>query len=190
MAVMARIVAGERSAVWELHDLAEPSLTRMLRGEARRIDFRIGAEDIFDLTLDAAIDLGKLAGSWDPEGALPWVWARRRIAALVHDHIGTFADELDDTHLQLEAPPVTVSVAEPRVALRALAGHHPAARRLDERLTATVSDRDADIWIGMQLEKAIGNRSPAVTIAADHGMRADAIRKVTQRVGERLAQVA
>ena len=86
--VMARIAGGERDAVWELHDLAEPALARMLRSEARRIDVRIGDDDIFDLTLDAAIDLAKLARSWKPDGAPPWVWARRHITSLVHEHIG------------------------------------------------------------------------------------------------------
>ena len=189
-AVMARIASGEREAVWALHDLAEPALARMLRAEARRIDFRIGDEDIFDLTLDAALDLAKLARSWKPDGALPWVWARRRVTALVHEHIGTFARPLDDEHLDLEAPAWRPALPEPREALRTLARRHPSARRLDQRLTATVTDRDASIWLGVQLEKAAGNRSPAVTIAADHGLRPDAVRKVVQRVGQRMDDVA
>lgn len=188
-AVMARLAGGERGAVWELHDLAEPSLTRMLRAEARRIDFRIGDEDVFDLTLDAAIDLAKLAPSWRPDGALPWVWARRRVVALVHGHVGTFADELDETHLDLEVPAVPPRVEEPREVLRCAARRHPAARELDRKLAA-VSDRDADIWLGVALEKAAGNRSPAVTVAVDHDMRPAAVRKVVQRVGERLTEVA
>jgi len=187
--VMGRIARGERAAVWELHDLAEPSLARMLRAEARRIEVRIGDEDIFDLTLDAAIDLGKLARSWQPDGAPPWVWARRRIAALVHDHIGTFADELDDTHLDLEAPTTVPATEDRRATLRSLARHHPAARRLDQRLNA-VSDRDADIYLGVQAERAVGNRSPAVTIAVEHDLRPDAVRKVVQRTSQRLEQVA
>lgn len=190
VAVMARIAGGEREAVWALHDLAEPVLARMLRAEARRIDFRIGDDDIFDLTLDAAIDLAKLARAWKPDGALPWVWARRRVIALVHEHIGTFANPLDDEHLDLEAPVWRPALPEPRDALRALAHRHPSARRLDQRLTATVTDRDASIWLGVQLEKAAGNRSPAVTIAADHGLRPDAVRKVVQRVGQRMHAVA
>jgi hypothetical protein len=161
----------------------------MLRGEARRIDFRIGEEDIFDLTLDAAIDLAKLAHSWRPDGAMPWVWARARVLALVHGHIGTFADELDDSHLDLEAPPVLPRIEEPREVLRQAARRHPAARDLDRRLAA-VSERDADVWLGVQLEKAAGNRSPAVTVAVDHDMQPAAVRKVVQRVGERLSDVA
>lgn len=188
--LMGRIVGGERSAVWELHDLAEPALGRMLRAEARRIDVRVGADDLLDLTLDAAVELGKLAPSWDPEGALPWVWARRRITALVHDHVGTFTRELDETHLEIEAPPVAERLEQPLEVLRSLAGRHPSAQQLDRQLRLVASDRDADIWLDVQLERAAGNRSPAVTVAANHDMRPDAVRKVVQRVGERLSDVS
>lgn len=188
--VMARLVAGDRDATWDLHVLAEVPVRHMLRAEARRVDVRIGDEDVFDLTIDAAIDLAKLARAWDPDGALPWVWARKRIRGLVHDHIGQFTRELDDEHLQIEAPPMLVSVPEPREVLRSVAEQHPAARALEQRLAATVSERDADIWLGVQLEKGAGNRSPAVTVAAECGLRPDAVRKVCQRVGERLGQVA
>ncbi|MFZ6005419.1 MAG: hypothetical protein ACOYXM_15970 [Actinomycetota bacterium] len=189
-AVMERIVAGERSAVWDLHELAEPSISRMLRGEARRIDVHISGDDLFDLTLDAAVDLGRLAPAWKPDGALPWVWARHRIAALVHDHVGTFARDLDESHLEIEARPALPRIDDPRAALRSLAQSHPAARRLDQRLSVAASERDADIWLGVQIEKAAGNRSPAVTVGVDHGLRPEAVRKVVQRVGERLADVA
>jgi hypothetical protein len=189
-AVMMRIAGGERDAVWELHDLAEPALARILRAEARRIEVWIDADDVFDLTLDAAIELAKLAGAWNPDGALPWVWARRRVTALVHEHVGQIGRRLDDAHDDIEAPAPAPPAAEPRDALRSLARHHPSARRLDERLSAAVSDRDAAIWLGVQLEKGAGNRSPAVTVAADTGLRPDAVRKVVQRVGERLEDVA
>ncbi len=188
--VMARIAGGERSAVWELHTLAEPALGRMLRAEARRIDVRIGHDDLLDLTLDAAIELGRLAPAWKPDGAPPWVWARHRVTALVHRHVGTFARELDESHAEIEAPPAVAPVERPREVLRSLASRHPAARRLEQRLSTSVTERDADIWLGVQLEKAAGNRSPAVTVGVDHGLRPEAVRKVVQRVGERLDDVA
>lgn len=190
VAVMARLAAGEQQAVWELHDIAMPWLTRILRAEARRIDVRIGEEDVFDLTLDAAIDLGRLARSWKPDGALPWVWARQRIAALVHEHVGTFARELDETHLDVEAPVAVRSIDDARGALRSLARHHPAAQQLELHLESVASERDAEIWLGVQIERAAGNRSPAVTVGADHDLRPDAVRKVVQRVSERLDAVA
>lgn len=188
--VMARIAGGEREAVWDLHALAEPALARLLRAEARRIDVRIGDDDIYDLTLDAAVEVGRLARAWRPDGALPWVWARRRITSLVHQHVGTFARELDESHLDIETPALGTAVHDPRGLLRRAARRHPSARQLEARLSAAVTDRDAQIWLGVQLERAAGNRSPAVTVAADHGMRPDAVRKVVQRVAERLQQVA
>lgn len=188
-AVMARLAGGEQQAMWDLHDLAEPWLRRMVRAEARRIDIRLGDDDVVDLTLDAAIALGHVAHAWKPDGALPWVWARRRIAALVHAHVGTFAKPLDETHLDLVAPPPSAPVDDLRSALRSLGERHPAARALDERLAA-VSDRDAQIYLGVRVEKAGGNRSPAVTIGVEHDLRPDAVRKVCQRVAQRLDDVA
>jgi len=187
--LMARCAAGDHGAVWELHTVAEPALSRIVRSEARRLDLRLHAEDVLDITLDAAIEIGKLAPSWKPDGALPWVWARLRINGLVHDHVGTFADELDETHLELVEPPVPDRIDDPLVALRLLARRHPSARFLDERLSA-VSERDASIYLSVKVEKAAGNRSPAVTVGVDHGLRPDAVRKVFQRVTERLGEVA
>jgi hypothetical protein len=188
--VMARIVAGDRDATWDLHVLCEVPVRHMLRAEARRVDFRIGDEDVFDLTIDAAIDLAKLARGWDPEGALPWVWARKRINRLVHDHIGQLTRELDDEHLDLPEPEPTPPMPEPREVLRSAAKRHPAARELERKLTAVATERDASIWLGIQLERGVGNRSPAVTIGVEWGLRPDAVRKVCQRVGERLEHVA
>lgn len=74
--------------------------------------------------------------------------------------------------------------------LRSAARRHPSAHRLEQRLTARVSDRDADIWLGVQLEKAAGNRAPAVTVGVDHDLEPATVRKVVQRVRERLEEVA
>ena len=187
---MARLAVGDQQAMWDLHALAEPWLRRMVRAEARRVDVRIGDDDVLDLTLDAAIELGHLAHAWRPDGALPWVWARRRISALVHAHIGQLGRPLDDEHLDIEVPEAVEAMPEARDVLRSLAERHPAARRLEERLALVASERDADIWLRTQIEKGGGNRSPAVTVAAEFGLRPDAVRKVNQRVGERLEQVA
>lgn len=187
--LMARITAGDREAVWDLHTVAERSLARIVRTEARRLDLRLHHEDVVDITLDAAIVLGKLARSWDPQGALPWVWARKRIVGLVHEHVGVFADELDETHLELVAPPAPEPIDDPLAVLRSLALRHPSARFLHDRLDA-VSDRDAQIYLGVQVEKASGNRSPAVTIGVEHDLRPDAVRKVVQRVNKHLGEVA
>ena len=117
------------------------------------------------------------------------MWAKRRVTALVHAHIGTFADELDETHLRIEVPPSVASIDRRgrrsgvwRVAIPWPTGSRAAG--------AVVTDRDAEIWLGVLLERSGGNTSPAVTVAVDHGMRPDAVRKVVQRVNRRLAAVA
>ena len=184
--VMFAIAAGKSGAIWDLHQLAEPVLAAMVRTEAARVGVSLGRDDTFGLTLDAAMELGRLARSWSPDGALPWVWARKRILALVHEHLGTFSRELDDELLEREEPPPRVAMEEPVAALRRLAQRHEGARELQEQLDRLVSPRDAGIWLSFQVERDAGNRSPAVTVATDHGMRPAAVRKVVQRVGERL----
>jgi hypothetical protein len=188
--VMFAIAAGKTDAIWHLHALAEPALAAMVRIEALRVGVSLGRDDTFNLTLDAAMELGRLARSWSPDGALPWVWARKRILAIVQRELGTFTRELDDELLEREEQPARVAMGEPVAALRSLAERHAGARELQGRLDRLVSARDADIWLRFQVERDGGNRSPAVTVAVDHGMRADAVRKVVQRVTERLSAAA
>ena len=185
--VMLAIAAGDDGAIWDLHELAGPTLSALVRREASRVGVWLHDDDVFGITLEAAMELGRTARSWDPAGALPWVWARKRLLALVQAHLGTFTRELDDELLEREALPAAVPMDEPVAALRRLAERHDGARALQEWLEALVSPRDADIWLSFQVERDGGNRSPAVTIAVDHGMRPDAVRKVVQRVNERLA---
>lgn len=184
---MFAIAAGAEEAIWDLHALAEPKLRALVRREAARVGVWLSDDDIFDITLDAAMELGRLAKSWSPDGALPWVWARKRLTAMVQQHMGTFTRELDDSFLEVEAPPARMPMEEPVAALRRLAERHDGAGALQERLEELVSPRDADIWLAFQVERDGGNRSPAVTIAADHDMAPAAVRKVVQRVTERLA---
>jgi len=188
-ALMARIAAGEDDAIWELHELAEGDLARIIRSEARRLDIRLEAEDVWELTIDAVDALADVAGAWKPDGTWPWVWAHHRIRAVVHHHVGTFAKPLDDDHLDIAAPPPVERIEDPRAVLRRAAERHPAARELEQQL-CRIRERDAAIYLGVVLEKAAGNRSPAVTVGADHGLLPPAVRKVVQRVGEKLSDVA
>jgi len=187
--LMGRIAAGDSDAIFELHELAKTDLARLVRSEARRLDLRLDADEVWELTLDAAEAVAEVAGAWRPDGAWPWVWAHHRIRRVVHRHVGTFASPLDDQHLELEAPPPVEPIDDPLDVLRQAARRHPAARRLADGL-ARVGERDARIYLGVALERAAGNRSPAVTVGADHDLQPATVRKVVQRVGERLAQVA
>ena len=188
-ALMARIAAGEDDAIWELHELAEGDLARIIRSEARRLDIRLEAEEVWELTIDAVDAVADVASAWKPDGTWPWVWAHHRVRAVVHQHVGTFAKPLDDEHLDIEALEPVERLEDPRAVLRRAAERHPAARELEEQL-CRIRERDAAIYLGVVLEKAAGNRSPAVTVGADHGLQPANVRKVVQRVGERLSEVA
>ena len=185
---MAKIAAGDNRAIFtDLHPLSAGPVRSMLRSEARRVNAWISDDDLEELALDAAMLLGGMAHSWKPGVALPWVWAQMRVRNLVHQHLGTFTRELDERHDEIEEPIGIVHVDDPRAALRSLAQHHEGARDLDARLTAVSTERDADIYLGYRIEQAAGNRAPAVTVGADHVMQPAAVRKVVQRVDERLA---
>ena len=69
-------------------------------------------------SIDAVDALADVAGSWKPDGAWPWVWARHRVRAVVHDHVGTFASALDEEHLSIEAQAPVERIEDPRAVLR------------------------------------------------------------------------
>lgn len=188
--LMRRIAADDDDAVWELLELARPSLEKMLLREARRLSVHLSADDLCGMVTECVLDLADLADAWKPTGALPWVWARHRMLAHVHRHIGVFADPLDEALIEREEPQRVEGIDDPLAVLESAAQRHPAARGLLDQLRRVASDRDARIWLGIRLERASGNRSPAVTIGADHGMRPEAVRKAYQRVGERLGSAA
>jgi hypothetical protein len=186
---MAGIGAGDDEAVWRLYDLGGPAVRAIVRREAERIGVRLAADDLDGLTLDGVLELADLAGSWRPDGALPWVWARRRLEALVHRHVGSFACPFDETLHDIEQPSPGPAPVEALEALRRAAQRHPSARLLQGRLADAVSARDAAIWVAVQIERGAGNRSPAVTVGAYHDLSPVAVRKVVERVGRRIGPV-
>ena len=133
--VMARLVAGEQGAMWDLHVLLEMPVRRMLRAEARRVDLHVGDDDLLDLTLDTAVAVAKLAPAWDPAGALPWVWARKPAPSptCCTTTSASSPATLDDEHLDLLEPPAAVPMPEPREVLRVAAQRHPGARGAGRR---------------------------------------------------------
>ncbi|MDQ3943617.1 MAG: hypothetical protein M3357_00365, partial [Actinomycetota bacterium] len=97
-ALMGRMAAGDKSALFELYGDFGAAIGRMLRSEFRRLGLeRVDAAEIDGLILDACIDLFGRAGSWDPtRGVTPWTWAQFRLRALVGAHVGQFADPLPE----------------------------------------------------------------------------------------------
>lgn len=211
--LMSDIAAGRRSAIWQLHRLADIPVRSRVRGELRRLGVRYDADDLDALVLDAMIAIADIAAGWRPGGAPPWAWAHHRVVGVVHRWVGTFADSLDglgggdpdgvlgwyDARRGTSRPGVDErgsavdpvdAVAETRAGLRRLAATTPLAAALDAALSALVSPLAAAVWLAVVEEAEAGSHHPAVTVGARFGMRPDAVRKTVQRVRQRLADAS
>src|SRR5881392_3946488 len=94
--VMGAIARGDRAAVFTLVEEFEGALRAAARRAAGRLGVALSAEEERELAVEVALALVDVAGSWRPDGgALPWVWAERRIVVAVARHIGQHADPLD-----------------------------------------------------------------------------------------------
>jgi hypothetical protein len=192
--VMAAMAAGDRGATFDLYaEFGGP-----IRAAVRRLLRRLGVdsvapEDMDGLVIDACLELQGCADAWDPDGgALPWVWAERRLLAVVSRWVGQHADTLEDRGEVIERMVASVSGAssEP-TAVEVLARlDHPTCLLLREALEAVASDRDQLILLEVGLQRSLGDASPAVTIGPDVGLKPDAVRQVLRRVRVRLSALA
>lgn len=193
-AVMAAMAAGDRGATFDLYaEFGGP-----IKATVRRLLRRLGVdsapgEDLDGLVIDACLELQACAEAWNPEGgALPWVWAERRLLGVVSRWVGQHADTLEDRGEVLERL-VTTSIgasSEPS-AVEVLARlDDPTCRLLREALEAVASARDRTIVLEVGLQRSLGDASPAVTIGPSVGLRPDAVRQVLRRVRVRLSALA
>lgn len=193
---MAAAAAGDPGAPWALLALVGGPLRRMLRCEVARLGGRASSDDLEGLVLDAVLELASLAGAWAPGGAPPWVWARHRILGLARHFVDVRADvRIDEAghglaELADRSGRARTADVEWRRVLRSLADRRADARAVEAALAATTTDRDAEIWLEVEAERAVGNRHAAVTVGARFGVSPAAVRKVTQRVRARLAAAA
>ncbi len=193
--VMARVAAGEAGAVFALRERFADELARTVRGLARRRGVTLGPDDVEDLVTDAALELAHLAGSWRPDGAPPWVWARARLAAVVDRHLGQWTRPLDDAALaraEQSGPVPAGPISEPEalVVLERLAGRDPAVALLVEALERVASERDRELFVEALLQASLGDRSPAVTVGALLGVSPEVVRQQHRRVRRRVGQLA
>ncbi len=194
--IMAGVVAGEAPAIGALFDAATVPVRRLLLARFQEAGIWLSADRLEDLIRDCIVELIDLAPSWRSDGgAPPWAWARQRLVALAFARLGILADDLDRHHSLVDdrgdphqavntpAPPAPLEVLD-----RLAADRHEAAL-LVEALTGGISRRDQVVWLDVLIEHGAGNRSPAVTVAQTHGLSPALVRKICQRVRERLARI-
>lgn len=192
--VMSAMAAGDRGATFDLYaEFGGP-----IRATVRRLLRRLGLdavpqEDLDGLVIDACLELQGCADAWEPEGgALPWVWAERRLLAVVSRWVGQHADTLEDRNESIERMVASgPGVSSEPTALELLGSiDDPTCRLLREALETVASVRDRTILLEVGLQRSLGDASPAVTIGPSVGLRPDAVRQVLRRVRQRLSALA
>jgi hypothetical protein len=185
--VMAAMGSGEMSAVFDLFHEYHGPLETVVRVELRRHNLNwVDADDLHGLVVDACLALAECAGSWNPDGALPWHWARHRITAVVSAWVGQFADSFDPLRHE-KAPGDTAEPwhgDEPDMLdlLERLAEHQPVIGLVREALNKVGSRRDQEILVAYVAQQRAGDHSPAITLGAMFGLSPDAVRKAVSRM--------
>jgi DNA-directed RNA polymerase specialized sigma24 family protein len=194
--LMARMAGGDPAAVFELYEqfgvAIAATVRRVLGG---RGVMALPADEVDGLVIEVCLDLYGRAGSWSPDGgAMPWVWAERRIGNLVDRTVGQHADPLDVDQLDATqpAPPLAPSGGEPEVlqVLAEVARHRPVCALLADALGSVATERDRRVFLEVGIQASLGDQSPAVTVGALLGMQPDAVRQQHRRVKQRLRRLA
>jgi hypothetical protein len=142
-----------------------------------------------------------VAGAWSPDGgALPWVWARHRVANVVDRELGQWTEPLDEqqlAHVVDDAPPGPDTGSAPAcdvpmwpVLERIAADHHGARLLLDALDRSGISRRDRELWLEYVCEKAVGNPAPATTVGPVFAMKESTVRQAARRVRQRVRRLA
>ena len=195
--IMRRMAEGDEAAVVTMIERYRAPLSAAVHRVARQRRVPIDRDDVDGLVIDVCFELAKVAHRWSPEGgALPWVWARHRVANVVDRAIGPWAEPLDDGRLadlddrvvEVAAPVADGSMLD---ALDRIVPDLASARLLAEALDrAAISRRDRELMLEYHYEKQSGNRSPATTVGSVFGLRDVTVRQAARRARGRLLDLA
>jgi DNA-directed RNA polymerase specialized sigma24 family protein len=199
VAIMARMGEGDEAAAVTLYERYHGPIAAAVHRAARHRRGRIDPRDVDAVVMDVCFELATVAARWSPKGgALPWVWARHRVANVVDGFLGPWVEPLDDGRLAAVADvdDRLVEGAEPAAdgslldALDRLVPDLASARLLAQALDeAAISPRDRELWFEYQYEKHSGNASPAATVAPVFGMREASVRQAARRARQRLLRL-
>jgi hypothetical protein len=198
--IMAAMREGDRAAPFALYSEFGAAIAASVRRELGRRGVRAAPRGEVDgMVMDVCLELLRLSAAWQPQGgALPWVWARHRVANIVDAWVGQHASPLEPhTVMRRAATDVVPSEATSSVdadvvdMLDRLASHHPMCGLLRDALTESgTTDRDQRLLLEVGLQRSLGDRAPAATVAAQFGLRADAVRQQVKRVRDRVRRLA
>jgi len=194
--LMDRMAAGDAAAVFELYEQFGSAITATVRRVvAGRGVTTLPHDEIEGVVIEVCIDLFGRAAGWSSDGgAMPWVWAERRIANLVDSVLGQHSDPLDVDRVDatISTPPNAPSGGEPEVldVLAIAARRRPECALLADALGSVATERDRRVFLEVGIQASLGDRSPAITVGALLGMQPDAVRQQHRRVKQRLRRLA
>src|SRR4051794_24874863 len=190
--IMGEMVDDEAKVI-ELYQEFHAEIAAVVGFLARKRLRSITDEEVEAMVFDTCGMLGRVARSWRPDGgALPWVWARSRIVALVGASLPLRHDPLPDEHDLPPAPPL-LSLAgtdEPEVdlVLERLALADERVALLVVALHEAVGVRDGGIWLRYRMQQQAGDPSPAHTVGGELGLLPPTVRQRASRARRRLAR--
>lgn len=201
VAIMARLADGDEAAVVTLYERYGGPIAAAVQRVARQRRHAVDRDDLDGMVFEVCFEIASVAGAWSPDGgALPWVWARHRVANVVDRVLGQWADPLDDQQLAqiagrdggttAPASPAAVDTALGDVLAR-LVPSLESARLLAEALDhERISGRDRELLLEYAFEKHSGNASPAATVAPVFGMKEASVRQAARRARQRVLRLA
>lgn len=193
--MMARLIGGDDNALFELHAEFGDWMAAKMRAHVRALNApRPDPDELHGLVLDGWFALRECASGWESDGgALPWNWAHHRLRQVAAAWVGQYADELDEARFDRPEPAAPVVIGEEDdqlVVLERVARVHEGARLFQEALLGVASRRDCRVVLEVRVQAALGDPSPATTVALMMGMTPAAVRKVHSRVRARLRRLA
>ncbi|MGH9286924.1 MAG: hypothetical protein ACRD0V_01285 [Acidimicrobiales bacterium] len=201
VAIMGRLAQGDEAAVVMLYERFRGRIAGAVQQVAAARGMPLRPDDVEGVVVEVCFELARVAGAWSPDGgALPWVWARHRVANVVDRELGQWTEPLDEQQLAQvadvdapapDSPPAHARDASMWPALeRVAADHHDARLLLDALERSDISRRDRELWLEYVCEKAVGNPAPATTVGPVFAMRASTVRQAARRVRKRVHRLA
>jgi hypothetical protein len=188
VAIMGRVAERDRAAVVMLYTEFGDVIAGVMRRHLGRLRVTgVDPDELHGLVIDACLELYDCGGAWRADaGVAPWTWAERRLAGVASSWVGQHSDELDERSTHVPSPRAR-SGREPKpLAVLDDAGD-PMCRLLRRAFDAAqVSARDRSLLLEMQLQRSLGDPSPAETVATLHGLSAPAVRQAVKRAKDRL----
>jgi hypothetical protein len=206
--IMGRLAGGDKAAVVTLYERYGGPIAAAVRRTAQSRPGRLDRDDVDGLVFEVCFELAAVAAAWSPAGgALPWVWARHRVANAVDRVLGIVVEPLDDERLRGPDPADVGDLAMGAGAgagaeaeasagslldtLGQMAPDMASAGLLAEALDrGRVSRRDGALLLEYAYEKHSGNASPAATVAPVFGMKEVSVRQAARRARQRLLRLA